>query len=77
MRCHWRENPILAAGLLMELVYLCSGHLAPLEQLLGGAGALLSGVWLGLTIVLLLIGLRRLSPKGRERTGRPACWKKH
>ncbi len=54
----------------MELVYLCSGGLAPAERLLGNFGSLLSGGWLGLSMVLMLIGLPRLSPQGRKRITR-------
>lgn len=76
MKCHWKENPILAAGLLMELVYLCSDHLAPLKQALGKPGTVLSGGWIGLAIVLILVGLSQLSSKGKARIRRITFWKK-
>lgn len=76
MSCNWRENSVLAAGLLMELIYLCSDGLAPVERMAGNFGALLTGAWIGLAIALMLVGLARLSPKGRALIARLAFWKK-
>lgn len=69
------RNPCLAAGLLMELLYLSSDHLAPVEQMLGAPGAFLCGAWQGAALVLLFIGLLMMSPKGRGWLARLRAWK--
>lgn len=63
MNCKWNDNPCLLAGLLLELSYLCSDCLALAERLLGNFGSLLSGGWLGLSMVLMLIGLPACLPR--------------
>lgn len=75
MNRNCKQNPCLAAGLLMELVYLCSDHLAPVERMLGKPGAFVCGVWQGLAACLLLIGLLVLSPKGRAWLAKLRAWK--
>lgn len=76
MNRNCKHNPCLTAGLLMELVYLCSDHLAPVERMLGAPGAFLCGVWQGAAAFLMLIGLMTLSPKGRDRLARLRAWKR-
>lgn len=59
-------NPFMTAGLLMELLYLCSDHLVILQSLLGEhLGGFFQGVWQGLSIGLLLLGLLFVTPKGK------------
>ena len=66
MKTTLKWNPCLAAGLFMELIYLCTDHLAVLEEWLGSHwGSFLCGVWQGLTIGLLLLGLVLSTPGGR------------
>ena len=60
-------NPALAAGLFMELIYLCTDHLAVLERQFGDhLGSFLCGVWQGVSVGLLLLGLALSTPKGRQ-----------
>lgn len=63
------QNPWLTTGLLMEMIYLCTSHLAPVERLLGNhLGSFLCGVWQGITIALIILGLLTLaSPDFREK----------
>ena len=75
MNRNCKQNPCLAAGLLMELVYLCSDHLAPVERMLGGPGAFLCGLWQGAAMALMLVGLLMLSPKGRKWLTKLCVWK--
>ena len=69
MKQRYQNNPWLTAGLVMELIYLCTGHLAPVERMLGDhLGSFLCGVWQGITIALLLLGLLALaSPDFRKK----------
>ena len=76
MNCIRNDNPCLLAGLLLELIYLCTDHLAPVERALGTLGAFISGLWLGAAILLMLVGLIRLSPQGRKGVVRLRFWKK-
>ena len=76
MNCKWNDNPCLLAGLMMELIYLCSDGVAPVERMAGNFGALLSGVWMGLAIVLMLVGLICLSPQGHKGVTRLRFWTK-
>lgn len=76
MKCDKKSNPYLAAGLLMELMYLCTDHLAPMERALGSAGSFLCGVWHGAAVALLLAGLMARSPQGREWLNKLCVWKK-
>lgn len=66
MNTKLKWNPCLAAGLFMELIYLCTDHMAVLERLFGDhLGSFLCGVWQGLAIGLLLLGLVLSTPKGQ------------
>lgn len=75
MNRNCKQNPCLAAGLLMELLYLSSDHLAPVERMLGGPGAFLCGLWQGAAMALMLVGLLMLSPKGRKLLTKLCVWK--
>lgn len=69
-------NPVLAVGLLMQSIYLCSDHMAPLQRLLGvHLGSFVCGAWQGLSLVLMLAGLALLTPWGRAALERLRAWK--
>lgn len=76
MNRNCKHNPCLTAGLLMELLYLCSDHLVPVERMLGAPGAFLCGMWQGAAAFLMLIGLLTLSPKGRKWLTKRCVWKR-
>lgn len=78
MKQRYKENPWLTTGLVMELIYLCTGHLAPVERLLGDhLGSFLCGVWQGVTIALLLLGLLAIaSPDVRRKLEAIFPWNK-
>lgn len=74
--CKW--NPCMTAGMLMELLYLCTDHLAILQSLLGGhLGSFVQGLWQGVTIGLLLLGLLLMTPKGQNFLKKLKQCKKH
>lgn len=76
MNRNFKRNPYLAAGLLMELLYLCSDHLAPVERMLGNPGAFLCGLWQGAAVFLMGVGLLMLSPRGQEWLAKLRAWKR-
>lgn len=76
MNRNFKHNPCLSAGLLMELTYLCSDHLAPVERILGAPGAFFCGMWQGAAACLILIGLLSLSPKGQAWLAKLRLWKR-